>query len=75
MKRVSNSYRLQLIKEVATRAQSNSADPTDPMACYIRSMISEQREAEPARELDSKFIGTHFDSHAGGWVSDRWNMK
>jgi|GEM_PF-655561 len=75
MKRASNSYRLQLIKEVATRAQSNSADPTDPMACYIRAMISEQRDAEPANDLNSKFVGAHFDAHAGGWVSDRWNMK
>ncbi len=75
MKRASNSYRLQLIKEVATRTQASNPDPTDPMACYIRAMISEQGDSEPNRERNRQFTGLHFDAHAGGWVSDRWTLK
>ncbi len=75
MKRASNSYRLQLIKEVAIRTQASNADPTDPMANHIRAMISEQKNSEPLQELNGKFSGAHFDAHAGGWVSDRWSMK
>jgi len=75
MKRASNSYRLQLIKEVVTRTQASNADPTDPMASHIRSIISEQHNVEPFRDLNSKFSGAHFDAHAGGWVSDLWLLK
>ncbi|WP_165311601.1 hypothetical protein [Vibrio ziniensis] len=75
MKRASNGYRLQLIKEVAIRTQASNADPTDPMACHIRAIMSEQHNSEPFREINSKFNGLHFDAHAGGWVSDRWSLK
>ncbi|PNH87798.1 hypothetical protein C1M56_12600 [Vibrio diazotrophicus] len=75
MKRASNSYRLQLIKEVAIRTQASNADPTDPMACHIRAIMSEQRNSEPFKDVNSKFSGVHFDAHAGGWVSDLWSLK
>ncbi|EPF2505024.1 hypothetical protein ACSL9G_000851 [Vibrio fluvialis] len=72
MKRATKSFRLQMIKEVALRKQSSC---TDPMANYIRTMLSDSKKAKPQQEAKRKFIGAHFDEHAGGWVSDLWALK
>ncbi|MDA0127761.1 hypothetical protein OH458_06690 [Vibrio sp. MarTm2] len=73
MKRASNSYRLQLIKEVATRRERLSCG--DPMANYIQSLIDARPEVDNTIEKNHRFSGNHFDETAGGWVSDRWGMK
>lgn len=73
MKRASNSYRLQLIKEVATRQERLKSG--DPMASYIQHVLDEQPEREMQSEASQRFSGCHFDEHAGGWVSDHWRLK
>ncbi|GAB2663369.1 hypothetical protein [Vibrio panuliri] len=73
MKRASNSYRLQLIKEVATRQERLHSG--DPLATYIQKMLDEQPNVEQHIEHHQRFSGCHFDDHAGGWVSDKWGMK
>lgn len=73
MKRASNSYRLQLIKEVATRRERLSCG--DPMASYIQHLIDTNPESESGVEHNQRFSGNHFDENAGGWVSDRWSLK
>jgi hypothetical protein len=73
MKRASNSYRLQIIKEVATRQQRLKSG--DPMVSYIQHVLDEQPTREMHNEVSQRFSGCHFDEHAGGWVSDRWGMK
>ncbi|EGA72232.1 hypothetical protein VISI1226_06169 [Vibrio sinaloensis DSM 21326] len=73
MKRASNSYRLQLIKEVATRQERLHCG--DPMANYIQHLIDARPESEKSVESNQRFSGNHFDAHAGGWVSDRWGLK
>ncbi|NLS11396.1 hypothetical protein HGP28_00660 [Vibrio sp. SM6] len=71
MKRASNTYRLQLIKDVVTRREQDALN--DPMANYIHQLLSEQ--PEHGSEINHRFNGCHFDEQVGGWVSDRWNMK
>lgn len=73
MERSSPSYRLQMIKEVASRQQSTV---TDPMANYIQTLLS-KKSLQPSQKQEKKrtFSGLHFDEHAGGWVSDRWVVK
>lgn len=74
MKRASNSYRLQLIKEVATRQQRLHSG--DPMANYIQHLLDDKPKNERTNnEVNHRFAGTHFDESAGGWISDRWGMK
>lgn len=73
MKRASNSYRLQMIKEVATRQQRLKG--TDQMASYIQHLLDDQRHDAKTNEFNHRFSGCHFDEHAGGWVSDHWGLK
>lgn len=73
MKRASNSYRLQIIKEVATRQERLKSG--DPMASFIQHLIDDQPDLETKNEVNQRFSGCHFDEHAGGWVSDRWGLK
>lgn len=70
MPRNSQSYRLQLIKEVANRKQPINSDP---MANYIQTLLN--NHSTPKQEKKRNFSGLHFDEHAGGWVSDRWVDK
>ncbi len=74
MKRASASYRLQLIKEVVTRREREAAQ-NDPMASHIQQMLQEKPDCERDAELNHRFQGSHFDEHAGGWVSDEWGLK
>ncbi len=73
MKRASSAYRLQIIKEVATRNQEQPND--DPMASYIGQILEEEPLKEQHMESQHRFVGAHFDEQAGGWIDDRWNMK
>ncbi len=73
MKRASNSYRLQLIKEVATRHERLQSG--DPMANYIQRLIDAKPVNEQNVERNHRFSGSHYDEHAGGWVSDHWGLK
>ncbi|MBU2898191.1 hypothetical protein [Vibrio hepatarius] len=70
MKRASNSYRLQLIKEIATRKERLDVD--DPMASYIQQLLDSGPNSDNQKEQTQRFIGNHFDAHTGGWVSDEW---
>ncbi|MFN1532012.1 hypothetical protein [Vibrio jasicida] len=73
MKRASNSYRLQLIKEVVTRREREAC--ADPMANYIHQLMDELPTSRLEVEQNHRFAGSHFDEQAGGWVSDQWSMK
>ncbi|USD33511.1 MULTISPECIES: hypothetical protein [Vibrio] len=73
MKRASNSYRLQLIKEVATRQERLNC--SDPMANYIQQLLDSKPESEQHPEQNYRFSGNHFDDHVGGWISDKWGIK
>ncbi|MCW8333471.1 hypothetical protein J4N42_08540 [Vibrio sp. SCSIO 43135] len=73
MKRASASYRLQLIREVATRRERQMSN--DPMANYIQHLLDEKPNCEEHAERNHRFNGSHFDEHAGGWVSDVWGQK
>ncbi|WP_068713422.1 hypothetical protein [Vibrio tritonius] len=70
MKRASKTYRLQMIKEVATR---NQTPHTDPMADYIFNIMANPEARVQHAEPKVQFAGVHFDEKVGGWVSDRWN--
>ncbi|WP_162046587.1 hypothetical protein [Vibrio taketomensis] len=73
MKRASNSYRLQIIKEVAVRQERLHSG--DPLAAYIQHLLDERPDVEKNSEHNQRFSGCHFDDNAGGWVSDKWGMK
>ncbi|MDR9830413.1 hypothetical protein RCJ22_33045 [Vibrio sp. FNV 38] len=73
MRRASTSFRLQLIKEAAIKAQGSGN--YDPMSDYIHQLMDESPETEKLYEANSRFSGTHFDEQAGGWVNDMWTMK
>lgn len=73
MKRASNSYRLQLIKEVATRQERLKGG--DAMASYIQHLLDEKPNHDKGNEVNHRFSGNHFDENAGGWVNDRWGLK
>ncbi|HAS61199.1 MAG TPA: hypothetical protein DCS35_00700 [Vibrio sp.] len=73
MKRASNSYRLQIIKEVATRQERLHSG--DPLATYIQKLIDDEPDIDKSIESNQRFSGCHFDDQAGGWVSDKWGMK
>ncbi|WP_341664715.1 hypothetical protein [Vibrio sp.] len=70
MKRASNSYRLQLIKEIATRKER--LDCGDPMASYIQELLDTKSTSESQKEQTHRFHGNHFDEQIGGWISDDW---
>ncbi|CAH8194554.1 MULTISPECIES: hypothetical protein [Vibrio] len=72
MKRASSTYRLQLIKEVATRHQRQLSN--DPMANYIQQLLDSKPELEHP-DINRRFNGNHFDERVGGWVSDHWGLK
>ncbi|CAH0540431.1 hypothetical protein [Vibrio marisflavi] len=72
MKRASSTYRLQLIKEVASKKQQMA---NDPMANYIHQLLSEKADTDNSVELNNRFVGSHFDENAGGWISDIWGLK
>lgn len=75
MKHSSTSYRLQLIKDIATRKQTKHKG-ADPMAHYIEQILADpQNSSDKTKEAKRNFNGTHFDEQAGGWVSDRWSGK
>jgi hypothetical protein len=71
MKRASNEYRLNLIREVALRKQSQHAD--DSMAKHIRDLLSHQPNTENHVEHNKHFAGCHYDEGIGGWISDKWD--
>lgn len=73
MKRASNSYRLQLIKEVAIRHERLTSG--DPMVSYIQNLLDATPSNDKGPETNQRFSGCHFDESAGGWVSDNWDMK
>ncbi|WP_295894340.1 hypothetical protein [uncultured Vibrio sp.] len=73
MKRASTAYRLQLIKEVATKKQREMSN--DAMANYIHDLLDDRPHLEENVERNHRFSGSHFDESAGGWVSDHWSMK
>ncbi|NOH98161.1 hypothetical protein [Vibrio sp. 99-70-13A1] len=73
MKRASSAYRLQLIKEVATRRDRLRSN--DPMSSYIQTLLDHQDDGDHSVERNQRFSGCHFDEHIGGWVSDDWGMK
>ncbi|MCK6262910.1 hypothetical protein KP803_06415 [Vibrio sp. ZSDE26] len=73
MKRASTAYRLQLIKEVATKRQRELSN--DAMANYIHDLLNDQPQREENVERNHRFSGSHFDEGAGGWVSDTWSLK
>lgn len=64
MKRASSTYRLQLIKEVATRRDRQRSN--DPMANYIQNLIDNKDECDTSVERNHRFSGSHFDEHIGG---------
>ncbi|MGR2989670.1 hypothetical protein ABMX80_00620 [Vibrio vulnificus] len=73
MKRASKSYRLQLIREVVIRRELQTSN--DPMANYIYQLMTDKTHSTHDVEQNHKFIGCHFDEHAGGWVNDKWGLK
>ena len=70
MKRASNSYRLQLIKEIATKKERLECN--DPMASYIHELLDTKSNPQNLKEHPHRFHGNHFDENIGGWVSDDW---
>jgi hypothetical protein len=73
MKRTSNAYRLNLIKQAALRNQSSGCD--DPMAKFIFERLAHQPSVDNQVEHHQHFSGSHYDEHIGGWVSDMWGQK
>ncbi|WP_299014255.1 hypothetical protein [uncultured Photobacterium sp.] len=71
MKKMNSAYRLQIIKEVATRRRL--AERGDPMACHISQLLDEQNHKLPIP--DKQFNGCHYDENVGGWVSNFWDTK
>ncbi|HGO5292068.1 TPA: hypothetical protein ACK210_001735 [Photobacterium damselae subsp. damselae] len=69
MKKMKLSYRLQIIKEVAQRHQL--LESGDPMATHISHLLN-QSKPEKAPPM---FNGNHYDEHAGGWVSNMWDLN
>ncbi|MGF1685490.1 hypothetical protein L4C36_02190 [Photobacterium japonica] len=71
MKKMNSAYRLQIIKEVATRRRLTSRG--DPMACHISELLDGHHEKSPI--ADKQFTGCHYDDSVGGWVSNVWDAK
>ncbi|MCL9774870.1 hypothetical protein [Vibrio methylphosphonaticus] len=73
MKKMSKSYRMQIIKEVAERKVREQCN--DPMAQYINSLLDQHPERDNIVEFKQEFTGNYFDENAGGWVSKTWRSK
>ncbi len=73
MKRTSSAYRLQLIKDIVVKQDHEACK--DPMAKFIYQLMSDKADYMEEAEKLHRFSGKHFDSHAGGWVSDKWAVK
>ncbi len=74
MKRATNSYRLQIIKEVAIKQERLNGG--DPMAAYIQDLLDHRPPGiKKEVEFNQHFSGCHFDEQVGGWISDRWSLK
>ena len=71
MKKMNAAYRLQIIKEVATRRRL--VEQGDPMACHISQLLDERSQDLPV--VEKQFSGCHYDEQAGGWVSNYWDTK
>ncbi|QUJ68468.1 hypothetical protein KDD30_04940 [Photobacterium sp. GJ3] len=71
MKKANGAYRLQIIKEVATKKRLESSD--DPMANHIYHLL--ETRTHPDNPEQQLFNGNHFDDHAGGWISNYWSAK
>lgn len=71
MKKMNSTYRLQIIKEIATRRRLTSHG--DPMACHISQLLDTNHEKNPV--VDKHFTGCHYDDNVGGWVSNLWDQK
>ncbi len=71
MKKMNSAYRLQVIKEVATRRRL--VEQGDPMACHISQLLDERSQASPL--VEKHFNGCHYDAQVGGWVSNFWDGK
>ena len=71
MKKMNSAYRLQIIREVATRRRLTSRG--DPMACHISELLDAHHD-KPAVP-DKHFNGCHYDANIGGWVSNLWDQK
>ena len=71
MKKMNSAYRLQIIKEVATRRRLTERG--DPMACHISQLLNERNERLDV--VDQHFSGCHYDERVGGWVSNYWDTK
>lgn len=71
MKRMNSTYRLQIIKEVATRQRL--VDQGDPMACHISQLLDRRSQKLPV--VEKQFSGCHYDAQVGGWVSNYWDAK
>ncbi|MBY5943966.1 hypothetical protein [Photobacterium rosenbergii] len=71
MKKMNSAYRLQIIKEVATRRRLTTGG--DPMACHISKMIESNKQE--TNVVEKHYTGCHYDDAAGGWVSNLWDQK
>ncbi|KAE8178176.1 hypothetical protein [Photobacterium carnosum] len=71
MKKMSSSYRLQIIKEVAQKRQMQSTD--DPMVRHISELL-EYHHDRPIKTSPT-FSDNHYDDHIGGWVSNLWDQN
>ncbi|MBC7006010.1 hypothetical protein BIZ37_25970 [Photobacterium sp. BZF1] len=71
MKKMNSAYRLQIIKEVATRRRLTTGG--DPMACHISKMIESNKQE--ANVVEKHYTGCHYDDAVGGWVSNLWDQK
>ncbi len=71
MKKMNSSYRLQIIKEIVQKRQTQSTD--DPMARHISELLDCHHDA-PIRTTPT-FLDNHYDDNIGGWVSDLWESN
>nr|WP_086938958.1 hypothetical protein [Thaumasiovibrio occultus] len=68
MKKMSSSYRLQIIREVAQRRKT--VQSVDEMTIHIQQLLDSQRNSSLPQS--TVFEDAHYDQNAGGWVSDLW---
>jgi hypothetical protein len=73
MPRMSKSYRLNLIREVATKNQHLKTE--DPFAHRVYEVLHQHPEIDNKKECNSSFQGCYFDQHVGGWISNDWKIK
>ncbi|OLQ77637.1 hypothetical protein BIT28_04615 [Photobacterium proteolyticum] len=71
MKKMNSAYRLQIIKEVATRKRL--VERGDPMACHISQLLEQRSQESPI--VEKNFNGCHYDAQIGGWVSNLWDAN